>query len=391
MNSILIEGENLFDGNNLVKDEPAVVMVREGYIEAVGEEAQAKAADASKTIQCPGQTLMPGMVDCHNHLSLDPRLPDYLLRMLDPVPELTLKAVETMDMDLKSGVTTSRCLGDKEFLDVHCKNAQAEGRLLGPRLIVATRGIRALHGHGFVGNPYCGVNNIRQAVRENLYAGADLIKIYLTGSLMGPKGLPCYFSEDEVRILVDEAHRASVPVATHCIGGPAVNLAIKCGIDVIEHGYFLNFEDLDLISKNERWLVLTPSLFFTDDRLDTLHNNLKKPHIDQRPKVAEAMSAAVKGGVKYAIGTDGMHGRLADEVEYVVSFGASPADALAGVTSRAAELCGMADLIGTVEKGKRADLIGVVGNPLDKITDLKHVQTIIQNGAPIKIDKSMSC
>jgi imidazolonepropionase-like amidohydrolase len=133
-------------------------------------------------------------------------------------------------------------MGDKGFLDIECKKAAAAGTIAGPRLLVATRGIRAPNGHGYVGYPFSGVETIRQAVRENLSAGADLIKIYTTGTVKSPKGLPHYFSLEEVQTLVDEAHRAGVPVATHCIGGPGLTMALKAGVDVIEHGYFASDE-----------------------------------------------------------------------------------------------------------------------------------------------------
>ena len=119
-------------------------------------------------MDCTGQTLLPGLIDCHNHLSLDPTLDNYLLRMTDSIPELTLRALKTMAVDLHAGVTTSRCMGDKGFLDIECRKAVAIGTIIGPRLIVATRGIRAPHGHGYVGYPFSGVDAVRQAVRRIL-------------------------------------------------------------------------------------------------------------------------------------------------------------------------------------------------------------------------------
>ncbi|UCD82860.1 MAG: amidohydrolase family protein, partial [Desulfobacterales bacterium] len=199
MKKILIKGTALFLGTEDCLTQPAAVLIRNGRIEAAGLEAERREADADEVIECQGQTLLPGLIDCHNHLSLDPTLDNYLFRMKDPIPELTIRAVQTMAVDLASGVTTSRCLGDKGFLDLECKKAVAGGKLAGPRLLVATRGIRAPHGHGFVGYPFCGVENIRLAVRENLAAGADLIKIYITGTLRSGKGLPHYFSRDEIQ------------------------------------------------------------------------------------------------------------------------------------------------------------------------------------------------
>src|SRR5512137_406215 len=173
--------------------------------------------------------------------------------MAGPIPALTLLACESMKSDLHSGVTTSRCLGDKGFLDVECKKAVPQGRIEGPHLLIATRGIRAFHGHGFVGYPFGGVEQIQAAVRENLSEGADLIKIYITGTLRGPKGIPSYFSKEEIQTAVDEAHRVGIPVATHCIGGIGFEWALESGIDVIEHGYFLADREIDLLAKSECW------------------------------------------------------------------------------------------------------------------------------------------
>ncbi len=390
MDHTLIRGQSLYDGEKYLKDEPAALLIAGERILSLGREALAAADADVKVIDCPGQTLMPGMIDCHNHLSLDPELPNYLLCMNDPLPELTLRAVQTMEMDLMSGVTTSRCLGDKAFLDVHCRKAQEEGRLLGPRLKVATRGIRALHGHGFVGYAFGGPEKLRTVVRENLLAGADLIKIYLTGSLKGSKGLPCTFSEAEVQMLVAEAHRAGVTVATHCIGGPGLDLALTCGIDIIEHGYFMTPQQIEAMAGGPAWLVLTPSIFFTDARLETLHGNLQALHLKQRSEVGSVMAQVVDAEIRWAIGTDGMHGQLAIEVEHVVGFGANPADAIAGVTTRAAELCGLEQDLGRLAKGKLADVIGVEGDPLQDVSALRQVKTVIQGGRVIKADSSLS-
>ena len=384
MKKTLIKGAALFLGVENRLTQPAAVLITNGRIEAAGREAELREAEADETIECKGQTLLPGLIDCHNHLSLDPTLENYLFRMNDSIPELTIRAVQTMAVDLASGVTTARCLGDKGFLDVVCKKALAEGKLAGPRLLVATRGIRAPHGHGFVGYPFCGVEDIRKAVRENLAAGADLIKIYITGTLRSSQGLPHYFSRDEIQTLVDEAHRVGVPVATHCIGGPGLNLAVDTGIDVIEHGYFISDEQIDLMIQARRWLVMTPSIFFTDARIQTLPANLVEGHLQQRNEVQQRLTAAIRAGVKIAAGTDGMHGGLAREVQYLTQFGASPFEALASVTANAAKVCGLEDRIGTIEKGKLADIIGVEGNPLDDVCALQRVKTVMQAGVLAK-------
>ena len=331
-------------------------------------------------LDCCDQTLLPGLIDCHNHLSLDPRLENYLYRMEDPIPALTLRACETMKIDLRSGVTTSRCMGDKGFLDVECKKAVEEGRIEGPRLLIATRGIRAFHGHGFVGYPFGGIDQIRTVVRENLAAGADVIKIFITGTLRDPKGIPSYFSKGEIQAAVDEAHRVGIPVATHCIGGVGLEWALETGIDTIEHGYFLTDKEIDLLLKSDSWLVMTPSIFFTDDRIRTLPPHLIEGHLQQRDEVGQRMKAAIKAHVKFTLGTDGMHGGIAQEIQYLMGFGATASQALMAATRHAARVCGLEDNIGTLEPGKFADIIGVEGNPLEDIQSLKRVKTVISRG-----------
>lgn len=381
MKRTLIKGRLVIDGTGNPPIEGGVVWVEGERILKVGKEEEFKAEEANvQVINCRDQTLLPGLIDCHNHLSLDPTLENYLYRMNDSIPELTLRATTTMAVDLRSGVTTSRCLGDKGFLDVECKKAVNSDLVVGPRLLVATRGVRALHGHGFVGYPFGGVEQIRTAVRENISAGADLIKIYITGTLHGPKGIPSYFSKEEIQAAVDEAHRLGVPVATHCIGGIGLEWALETGIDTIEHGYFLTDKEIDLLARSHSWLIMTPSIFFTDARIRTLPAHLVEGHLQQRDDVAQRMRAAIKAGVKFAVGTDGMHGGLAQEIKYLVDFGATPIQALKAATCHAATVCGLKESIGTLEAGKYADIIGVKGNPLEDIGALKRVKTVVLMG-----------
>jgi len=384
MDRILVRGKILIDGLGSPPIEGGAVIIEGERILAVGREEKIKVEGVIRTIDCSDQTLLPGLIDCHNHLSLDPTLDNYLYRMNDSIPELSLRATTTMAVDLQSGVTTSRCLGDKGFLDVECKKAVNSGLVAGPRLLIATRGIRALHGHGFVGYPFGGVEQIRTAVRENLAAGADVIKIFITGTLRGPKGIPSYFSKEEIQTAVDEAHRVGIPVATHCIGGVGLEWALETGIDTIEHGYFLTDKEIDLLAKSESWLVMTPSIFFTEARIQTLPPHLIEGHLQHRDEVGQRMKDAVKAGVKFAVGTDGMHGGLAQEIQYLVDFGATASQALMAATRHAARVCRLEDSIGTLEPGKFGDIIGVEGNPLKDIGSLKTVKTVISRGKIIK-------
>jgi imidazolonepropionase-like amidohydrolase len=169
-------------------------------------------------------------------------------------------------------------------------------------------------------------------------------------------------------------------VATHCIGGVGLEWALETGIDTIEHGYFLNDKEIDLLAKSNSWLVMTPSIFFTEARIRTLPPHLIEGHLQQRDEMGQRMNAAIQTGVKFAVGTDGMHGGLAQEIQYLVDFGATPIQALMAATCHAAKVCELEKDIGTLEPGKYADIIGVKGNPLEDIGALKRVKTVISRG-----------
>lgn len=301
-------------------------------------------------------------------------------RLNDSDAEQAIRATLHMGIDLKAGVTTARCLGDKNFLDVACKRAVESGQLVGPRLIVATRGIRATHGHGFVGYPFDGPDQVRRAVRENLRAGADLIKLFITGTVRQGKEIQSYLSREEISVAVQEAHRANVCVTAHCIGGIGFEECLAAGVDSIEHGYFLTDREIDLLANAGRWLVLTPSPYFSEERIRTLPLEIAEAFRRGREEVAERISAIIKGRIKFAVGTDGWHGGLAQEIEYLVKLGASEQEALRAATHNAALVCGLEGIIGTIEPGKMADIVGLMGNPLDDIRNLKKVGTVISRG-----------
>ena len=385
MTKRFIRGKRLIDGTGSPPIEEGAVLIDADRIVSVGKASEIKAAPDIDIIDCTDQILIPGLIDCHNHLSLDTTLDNHLFRMNDSVPELTLRAVESMTVDLAAGVTTSRCCGDKAYLDIVCRQAVESGRLDGPRLLVAGKGIRATHGHGFVGYPFDGLEPVRLAVRENLKAGVDLIKLYITGTVKGSGNIPAYLSKSEISLAFQEAKRLGVKSATHCIGGIGMDWAIDLGIDSIEHGYYMSEEQIDRMAQSESWLVMTPSPFFAEERLRTLPSQLMDNFRKEQDAVAERLTAAIKGGVKFAVGTDGMHGGLAQELEFLVQFGASTEDALMAATVNGAKVCGIQAHIGTLEAGKSADIVGVEGNPLDDIRALKQVKTVILKGEIKKI------
>ncbi|MBW1963562.1 MAG: amidohydrolase family protein [Deltaproteobacteria bacterium] len=386
MTKRLIRGKMVIDGTGNHPIEQGAVLIDGQTIKAVGKRTDIETEPDTEEIDFSECVLIPGLIDCHNHLSLDTRLDNYLLRMNDTIPELTLRAVANLLVDLDSGVTTSRCCGDKGYLDIACKQAIEAGHLKGPRLLVAGKGIRASHGHGFVGYPFDGLEPVRGAVRENLRHGVDLIKLYITGTLKDSGHIPAYLSKSEISLAIQESKRLQVKTATHCIGGIGVDWALELGIDSIEHGYFLTEEQIDRMAQSDSWLVITPSPFFEENRIRTLPSHLRDGFLRQRDEVAERITAAIKGGVKYAVGTDGMHGGLAKELEWLTEFGASAQDALKAATVNGASVCGLASHIGTLESGKYADIVAVDGDPLKDIRSLRRVRGVIYRGRIRRID-----
>jgi len=237
---LLIENARVLKGPELTEAEGCSVLVDEGRIAWISmQDEHPRLPDGLDVIDATGLTLMPGLIDCHNHLSLDCSLDHYLERMNGSEAELTVIATKTMVRDLGSGVTTSRCMGDRFFIDVFCKKAVQDGFLKGPQLKVSGIGMRASHGHGFVGMPFDGEPALRQAVRANLKQGVDWIKFYSTGTAIQPDGqILSFYSRAEMTAIIEEAHRAGVPVTSHCIGGPALHQCLEAGIDCIEHAYY---------------------------------------------------------------------------------------------------------------------------------------------------------
>jgi imidazolonepropionase-like amidohydrolase len=380
-----VTARRVIDGTGRPPIDRAVVLIGGDRIKAVGRQADVGLPAGTDVIDCGTQTVLPGLVDAHSHASIVPGLGDQIGQLRQPPAPQLLRAVRNLRADLLSGVTTMRVVGEEHFIDIELRQAIAAGRLPGPRLLVATRPITARNGHGAALTYSDGEDEIRKHIRENIAAGADLIKLFMTGgvSSKGTAARWYAYSRHEVEVAVEEAHRNNKPVAVHAHGGPGVRICIEAGVDTIEHGKLTEMDDLVEMRHRGTWLVTNNAVSGHPEGIEKGDAHvpaiMAKLH-ESRQKSRENFAAVLESGVRWALGTDSMHGLMWWEIAKVVEWGADPYDALRAATQRAAWAIGLGDEVGTLEPGKRADLISVDGDPLADVTCLRRISLIIQNG-----------
>lgn len=381
----VIKARRVIDGTGRPPIEQGAVLVEGERIKAVGRQADVTTPQGAVVIDCGAQTILPAFVDAHSHVSIIPGLGDQIGQLRQAVAPKMLRAVQNLRADLKSGVTTMRVVGEEHFIDIDLRAAIAEGRLPGPRLRVATRPITASNGHGAALTFSDGEDEIRKHIRENVAAGADLIKLFMTGGVSSKGTVARWFaySRREVEVVVDEAHRNNKPVAVHAHGGPGVRICVEAGVDTIEHGKLCELDDLVEMRRRGVWLVTNNAVSGHPEGIekgDAHEPSIMAKLLEARAKSQENFKAVLESGVKWALGTDSMHGLMWWEIAKVVEWGADPHDAILAATRRAAEAIGIADEVGSLEPGKLADVISVDGDPLTDITCLQRVGVVLQGG-----------
>jgi imidazolonepropionase-like amidohydrolase len=386
--TLRIEAGLLFDATGAEPIEGGAVLIEGPRIVAAGPTAGVPRGD--RELAFPEGMLMPGLVDAHTHVSFN--MGDQPVGALErggPVRR-ALKASRHIRMDLDAGVTLVRVVGEMDFLDVAVREEVNAGTIPGPRMVIATRSLAATNGHGgeWPGNAVDGVEEMRKAVRTNLRRGADLTKLLVTGSVDHPGGhFACGFTRDEIAVAVEESHRAGKPVAVHAVRPEDVQVCVEAGVDAIEHGHMIDAPTIAAIAARDTWLVATLAIVLDEDLLaPDLEANPEFAEVEWLPRRAAAPDAyrnAVAAGVRWACGTDAMHGRMADEVAALMRIGLAPTDVLIAATRSGAEVCGLSSRLGTVEPEKLADLIVVAGNPLQDAEALKRIQLVVQNGVPV--------
>lgn len=405
----VLKAARMFDSRSDRMVENAIVFVESGKIKDAGS---GLAIPAGATVVDLGDaTLLPGFIDSHTHLtgeSSESWLADFYEGLRRPVPEQALIAAGYARKTLDSGFTTVRDLGAGEGIDVGLRNAIQAGVVPGPRMLVARYAIGATGGHcdanGFPPGTFGdepgpekgivhGAEQARQAVRLNIKYGADVIKTCASGgvlSLNDDVSSP-QLTAEELSALVDEAHRRGKKAAAHSHGDAAAKAAVLAGIDSIEHGSFLSDATLALMKQKGTYLV--PTLMageWTGGKTEKF-----PPMIAAKAKAAlEARSdmfrRALKSGVRIAFGSDAAvspHGLSGKEFALMVGLGMSPAAALRSAGPAAADLLGLSDRIGTIEKGKEADIVAVSGDPLKDIRMTEKVFFVMKGGRISKNEK----
>ena len=330
-------------------------------------------------------TLLPGLIDAHSHLSLDVLAGNEGEQVRAPETELVLRAARHAARDLESGVTAMRVLSEPHFVDVAYRKFFNAGELPGPFVQIATSAIAASNGHGVTSGRADGADEVRKATRVTLKAGADWIKLYVTGGVATPGTDPrtSFYTREEIRAAVEEAHRAGRPVAAHAYGGPGVDDAIEAGVESIEHGLYLTDAQFESMAAKGIFLGATLGVFLhepgpaEDPRWSP---EIREKFLEARRAAVESLARAHRAGVRVVFGTDAAHGNLPEEALHARKADMSEREILRALTRDAAELMRLGAEIGTLAPGKRADVIGVEGNPLEDVGALSRVRFVMKAG-----------
>src|SRR6266568_267532 len=410
--TIALKAARLFDGKSSSLVQNGVVIVQGDKIVDAG--SNLPIPSGAQVIDLGDATLSPGFMDAHTHLTADfsGNYNERRLRELDlNVSEQAINATAFARATVEAGFTTvrdlgSRFVGSREFVDVALRNSINKGVVVGPRMLVATKGIGATGGHfdptsgfrdflfgrepDYTDGIADGPDEIRKVVRFEVKNGADVIKAAVSGgvlSLADEVDTP-QLTPSEMAALVDESHRLRKKVAVHCHGDQAAREAIEAGVDSIEHGSFMKTETLQLMKTKGTYLV--PTLMATEYILSKIDSY--PPALQAKARAAGAARSemfrnAVKMGVKIALGTDAgvfPHGDNAKEFALMVGLGMQPIAALRSGTSNDADLLGIGQAVGTLEKGKRADIVAMPGDPTADITATERISFVMKDGKIIR-------
>jgi len=363
-----------------------------------------QAAPGWNLIDLGNAALLPGLIDCHVHLTLSPSSFGYELLGISEARQ-TLTGAANARKTLLAGFTTVRNLGAWGFTDVALRDAISAGDVPGPRLLVSGMPLSPTGGHfdnkllpweyhATFASVADGVEGVQRMVRDDIKYGADLIKFMASGGVLtkGDDPQVSEYSLEEMKMIVSEAHRLRRKVAVHAHGSQAILWATEAGADSIEHGSFVNDENIAAMKQHGTYLV--PTLYAGDFLLENMQALHLPPFLVAKaqevlPAAKKNLSHAFQTGVKVALGTDAgvyPHGLNAREFNSMVQAGLSPLAAIQAATVNAADLLGWSDRVGTIEPGKWADLVAVDGDPLRDVRILENIRFVMKGGEVYKND-----
>ena len=378
-----------------------VVLIEGDKVTAVGSGLAIPAG--TRIIDLGASTLLPGLIDCHTHVTSQPR--NYMDDQFRRTPiDVAVLAHVFARRTLDAGFTTIRNVGAGEFVDIALRRAIDEGSVAGPRMIASGLAIGSTGGHGDLTgfSPYIhfdefsgvadGEDAVRKAVRLNVKNGADVIKMIATAGVLSEEesvGAPQY-TQAEMNAMVDEATMWGRKVAAHAHGTEGIKRAIRAGVASVEHASFIDDEGIKLAKERGTYLVMD---IYNDDYIIAEFAKIGYPAkiIEKERMVGrlqrENFQRAAKAGVKMAYGTDAgvyPHGWNAKQFAHMVRWGLTPMAAIQSATSSAADLLGWKEKVGRVAPGLYADIIAVNADPLTDITELERVQFVMKGGVVFK-------
>ena len=409
--TVVLKAARIIDGTGAAPIRNGVVVILDDKIMSVGPADRIKVPAGAKVIDLGDATLLPGFIDAHTHIIGrvlgDPDSGAARFRDVDSFA--TILGVRNAERTLMAGFTTIRNVGSGNFDDLALRRAINEGWIVGPRMITAAHSLGITGGHcddngykpgaadgDFKTGIADGPEQVRAAVRYQVKYGADVIKTCATGGVLseGDAVGTTQYTFEEMKAMVDEAHKLERKVAAHAHGAEGIKIATRAGVASIEHGSFLDEEGAKLMAQNGTYLVPT---LMAGETVERLANNgvLRGFRAEKALAAAKAMRNTVKiavaNRVPIAFGTDAgviPHGTNAHEFTLLVEWGGMrPMDAIVAGTSNAAKLLGLDKTIGTIASGKLADIVAVQGDPLADIKRTESVVFVMKNGAVYKGEK----
>ena len=385
--AIAIQHVRLIDGTGHTI-ESATILIRGSKIVAAGSSRTTTIPKGVTRLNGRGLTVIPGLIDCHVHLCLGGE-PDVVATVESESPSMTLlKSARHARQTVESGFTTIRDVGSRDHSIFVLKAAIEAGTLPGPRIVGAGLAVCMIGGHArFIGQEVEGVEQVQRAVEAQLAAGAGVIKVIASGGVLTPGTSPdqAQMTMKELTAAVAAARRAQKKVAAHAHGASGMKNAIRAGVHSIEHATLLDDEAGELMKQYGVYMVPTLSALSTT-AAGRPGCGIPASALDKARAMTKRHQTSFKkahqSGLGIAMGTDAgtpfnYHGENAQELERMVAFGMSPMEAILASTAAAARLIGIHDTVGTLTRGRQADLVILDGNPLRRIEILRDRSKIM--------------